>query len=151
MKFRIEIDENTKEPEIVIRCSEINDEVLALQKAVSKSNLFSQQLILFRDETEFFIPISEILFFETDERGINAHTVDNVYQTKLKLYEIEGMFPQLFMRISKSSMINVNKVNALAKTLSGYFVRFTGSIKEVYISRMYYKQLRDRLEEDRRV
>ncbi len=34
MKIRIELDENRQEPEIVIHCQELNEEILQVQKAI---------------------------------------------------------------------------------------------------------------------
>ncbi len=145
MKFKIEFDENSTETEVVIKCKELNDEVIALQKAFGKTEGVSQQLALYKDDTEYFMPVSEIIFFETEEKNVKVHTVDNVYDSKLKLYEVEEMYPQRFMRVSKSSIVNVSRIYAITRTISGCFVRFSGSIKQVYVSRMYYKDLHDRL------
>ncbi len=147
MKFQIEFDENSTEPTVVIRCKELTDEVIALQKAFGKTNGLSQQLALYKDDTEYFMPVSEIIFFETEEKNVKVHTLDNVYSTKLKLYEIEEMYPQSFMRVSKSAIINVGKIYAITRNLSGCFVQFERSVKQVYVSRMFYKELRDRLDQ----
>lgn len=145
MKFQIEFDENNIEPTVVIRCKELNDEVIALQKAFGKLEKVSQQLVLFKDDTEYYMPASEVIFFETIDKNVKVHTVDNVYSTKLKLYEIEEMFPQSFMRVSKSAIVNVGRIYAITRNLTGCFVQFERSIKQVYVSRMYYKELHDRL------
>ncbi len=145
MKFKIEFDDNSTETEVVIRCKELNDEVIALQKAFSKTEGLSQQLLLYKDDTEYFMPINEIIFFETVEKSVKVHTVDGVYDSKLKLYEVEELYPQKFMRVSKSSIVNISKIFSITRTISGCFVKFQGSIKQVYVSRMYYKDLHERL------
>ena len=145
MKFKIEFDDNSTETEVVIRCKELNDEVIALQKAFSKTEGLSQQLLLYKDDTEYFMPINEIIFFETVEKSVKVHTVDGVYDSKLKLYEVEELYPQKFMRVSKSSIVNISKIFSITRTISGCFVKFQGSIKQVYVSRMYYKDLYERL------
>lgn len=147
MKFQIEFDENSIEPTVVIRCKELNDEVIALQKAFGKVDTVKQQLTLYKDDTEYFMPASEVIFFETVEKNVRVHTIDNEYSTKLKLYEIEEMFPQTFMRVSKSAIVNVSRIYAITRNITGCFVRFERSIKQVYVSRMYYKDLHDRLNE----
>ncbi len=145
MKFKIEFDENSTEPEVIIRCKELTDEVIAMQKAFGKADGVTQQLPLYKDDTEYFMPVSEIIFFETEDKNVKVHTVDNVYDSKLKLYEIEEMFPQRYMRVSKSSIVNVSRIFSITRTISGCFVQFSGSIKQVYVSRLYYKELHDRL------
>ncbi len=149
MKFRIEIDENQIEPEIIVKCKVLSEEIIALQKALGNVNSQGQELVLFKDDTEFFMPADDVIFFETDGRLVNVHTVDNVYQTKLKLYGIEEMFPNKFMRVSKSALVNIKKIFSLTRGISGSYASFQGTVKTLYISRMYYKDLKEKLEESR--
>lgn len=149
MKFKVEIDENCIEPEVTVKCRELTPEVIALQKALTTLGGGSQTLALTKDDTEYFLSADDIIFFETDERNVSAHTVDNVYQTKYKLYELEKMFPLRFMRVSKSSIVNVNKIYSITRGISSCFIQFAGSVKQLYVSRMYYKPLHDRMDERR--
>ncbi|MCQ2537921.1 MAG: LytTR family transcriptional regulator [Lachnospiraceae bacterium] len=149
MKFKVEIDENCIEPEITVKCHELTPEVIALQKALGSLGTGTQTLALTKNDTEFFLQADDIIFFETDERTVNAHTADNVYQTKYKLYELEKMFPMKFMRVSKSAIVNIGKIYSITKGLSNCFIQFAGSVKQLYVSRMYYKPLRDRMDERR--
>ena len=45
-----------------------------------------------------------------------AHTWDDLYQVKYKLYELEEILPGHFMRVSKSTILNLQKIYALHKT-----------------------------------
>ncbi|MBO7336798.1 MAG: LytTR family transcriptional regulator [Lachnospiraceae bacterium] len=149
MKFEIEIDENCTEPVVKVRCRELTPEVIALQKALTAPGVGSQTLVLTKGDTDYFVEASNVLFFETDEGSVSVHTVDNVYRTSLRLYELEKMFPTTFMRVSKSSIVNINKIYSISKDLSGCFICFKDSVKQLYVSRMFYKPLRDRMEERR--
>ncbi len=145
MKFGIEIDENAKEPVVTVRCAELTPEIMAMQKAITSFGSGNQVLTLVKGDTEYFIDPSDVLFFETDDGSVSVHTVDNVYGTKLKLYELETMFPLSFMRVSKSAIVNTDKIFSISKGLSGCSVSFRGTVKQLYVSRMFYKPLRDRL------
>ena len=92
--------------------------------------------------------MDEILFFETDSDGINAHTRDNIYQTKYKLYELEELLPGSFMRISKSAIVNTSHIYSISRNLTASsVVAFADTHKQVYVSRYYYKPLINKLEE----
>ena len=110
MKIRIEVDETALENEVVIRCAGLTKEVQLIQQALSEIAAGNQRFIFYKGETEYYIELDEILFFETDDGMINVHTADDVYQTKLKLYELEERLPGYFMRVSKSAILNVNKI-----------------------------------------
>lgn len=110
----------------------------------------SKRFVFYRGNTEYYLALEEILFFETDGDGINARTRDNIYQTKYKLYELEDLLPGCFMRISKSSIVNTNHIYSISRNLTASsVVAFAGTHKQVYVSRYYYKPLVNKLEEKR--
>lgn len=150
MKIKIEIDESLSEDEVLIRCRGLTEQVTEIQKAVSEVVNTSKRFVFYRGNTEYYLALEEILFFETDGDGINAHTRDNIYQTKYKLYELEDLLPGCFMRISKSSIVNTNHIYSISRNLTASsVVAFAGTHKQVYVSRYYYKPLVNKLEEKR--
>lgn len=151
MKIRIEVDDGIKEDEVIIKCSQLNDDVLDIQKLLNDILLQRKELTFYKDNTEYYISLSEILFFETEQTTVSAHTVNNVYQVKYKLYELEEILPKDFMRISKSTILNINYVYSITRNLtSSSIVEFQKTHKKVYVSRHYYKLLKNRLLEKRR-
>ena len=150
MKIKIEIDENLTEDEVVIRCTGLTEEVAKVQKAVSEIVNASQKLVFYKGSTEYYLTLDEILFFETDESGISAHTRSDIYQTKYKLYELEDMLPGFFMRVSKSTILNTRHIYSINRNLTASsVVSFSDTHKQVYVSRYYYKPLISKLEEKR--
>ena len=136
MKIRIEFDEQLQEEEIIIRCSSLTEKIQKIQKTLS--------------EIEYYLNLEDILFFETGLRGIEAHTKDNIFQCKFKLYELEKILPSSFMRISKSAILNTTQVYAINRNLTASSViEFQHTHKQVYVSRNYYKPLKTKLEEMR--
>jgi len=110
----------------------------------------TQKLVFYKDATEYYLELDEILFFETDETGISAHTKKDVYQTKYKLYELEDLLPGFFMRVSKSTILNTRHIYSINRNLTASsVVAFSGTHKQVYVSRYYYKPLISKLEEKR--
>lgn len=150
MKVRIEIDENIEEDEILIRCRSVNDTVMKIQSAVSDISSESKGLIFYKNDTEYYISLNKILFFETDNGKINGHTKDDIYEVKYKLYELEEMLPGSFTRVSKSTILNINHIYSIHKNItSSSIVQFENTHKKVYVSRSYYKPLKMKLDERR--
>src|SRR5574344_2119437 len=150
MKIRIEIDENLTENEILIRGNALSDEIVQIQRALSDIVSQKQQLTFYKNETEFYLSLQDILFFETEEGCIRAHTVNDIYLVKYKLYELEKMLPRNFIRLSKSTILTVDNVYSIDRNLTASSVgQFDGSHKQVYVSRYYYKSLKISLEEKR--
>jgi len=106
---------------------------------------------LHKDDKEYYMPLESILFFETENKIIRAHTKNEMYETTYKLYELEELLPRYFMRISKSAIVNMNKVYSITKNIAASStVEFGDSHKKVYVSRNYYKMLVEKLAQMRR-
>ncbi|WP_027097989.1 LytTR family DNA-binding domain-containing protein [Clostridium paraputrificum] len=151
MKIRIEVDENIQDDEVIIRCANLNEDIQNLQSAIKDALSQKNRIIFYKDNTQFYISLDEILFFETEETSISAHTLNNVYEVKYKLYELEEILPNNFMRVSKSTILNVNYIYSITRNLtSSSLVEFKNTHKKVYVSRYYYKPLKIKLLEMRR-
>ena len=150
MKVLVEIDDNLIEDEIVIKCKNLTDEISAVQKAIKNALAPSTRIVFERDDKEYYLSLNEILFFETDEGHLNPHTKDSMYEVKRRLYELEEELPGYFVRVSKSSILNVHHILSISKNLAGASeVEFIGTPKRMYVSRNYYKMLQERLDSRR--
>lgn len=151
MKVRIEVEPGIPEPELTVKCGSIDENILKLQRYLSEldgegTDKDSKKIVFYKDDTDFFFPVDNILFFETTAGDIAAHTKDDVFYVKQKLYELEEMLPRKFLRISKSTIINTGCVYSVSKNITGASkVCFFDSNKVEYVSRNYYKVLRERL------
>ena len=145
MKIRIEVDESLGD-EIVIRCSKMDERILRMQEAVVEKEERGFHMMLRKGETEYFLPVEDILFFETEGKVIYAHTREHMLATEYKLYELEEILPGSFLRISKSAIVNLDQVYSITRSLtSSSLIEFQHSNKRAYVSRIYYKLLMERL------
>ncbi len=149
VKVRIEVDENNEE-EIVIRCQFLTPHIMKLQQMLVEDGNRSGQLVLYKGDVEYYINLSEILFFETENSLVIAHTAKDAYETRKKLYELENLLPGAFLRISKSAIVNTDKIYAINRNLTASSaIEFQGTHKQIYVSRAYYKLLKEKMEEKR--
>ena len=88
MKLRVELSEKADE-EVVIRCRSMTKEVKWLQDLLRSVIGYNTELVLHIGTSVYYVPRNEILFFETDNGRITAHTADKMYYTNYKLYELE--------------------------------------------------------------
>ena len=147
MKVRIELDPSMDEPEILIRAPRLTQELAQLQESILKQKLVP--LAFYKDRSEYFLDLADILFFETDAKQVMAHTTRNAYFVKYKLYELENLLSGQFMRVSKSTILNLDQIYAVTKSISNCQIKFHDSYKTVYVSRRYYRDLNERLKERR--
>jgi DNA-binding LytR/AlgR family response regulator len=67
---------------------------------------------------------------------------------KYRLYELEGMLPRNFVRAAKSAIVNVRKIYSVTRSLAASsLIQLTVSHKQIYVSRYYCKEFRQRLRE----
>ena len=146
-KVRIVVDPDAEES-VVIYCKSVSDDVIALEKLIVDSFSDLSEMCFERGGTEYFIPISDILFFESGEEKVVVHTSDAMYYTSLKLFEIAELLPSRFMRVSKSTVVNLMAISSVCRDVTGSCeVRFYRGNKKIYVSRMYYKLFRQNLDE----
>jgi len=148
MKVRIELDPQMDEPEMIIRAPRLTEDVARLQQLILEQKM--TPLTFYKDRSEYFVNVSEILFFETDGEKIYGHTREEAYEVRQKLYELEEILPIAFCRISKSTIVNTKQIYSIEKSFSGTStVNFYQTHKQVHVSRHYYQLLKERLKEMR--
>ena len=150
MKIRLELDDSIAENEVIIRCNALDEEIQMVQRTLADLAMKRQRFVFYKGDTEYYLPLEQILFFETEEKLIYAHTAEQMYQVKYRLYELEEFLPGHFMRVSKSTILNTNKVYSIQRNLTASsVVEFQNTHKKVFVSRYYYKPLKNKLEEKR--
>ncbi len=146
MRLIIEEDPGLQEEEVIIRCARIDNKIQNLYDLIKNNISTSQRLVFYKGDTEYYLDLADILFFETEDSTIYAHTNNKEFSVKLKLYELEQILPDSFVRVSKSAIINIKQIYSITKNLaSSSLVEFQNSHKRLYVSRRYYSELRKRI------
>jgi len=150
MKIKVDIDQTTIENEVIIRCRELSDEVLLLQKQLSEIIASKLKLEVIKRDATYYLKPDEILFLETTDLYLAVHTKNDIYSARQRLYELEESLPSSFIRISKSAIVNTTNIRSVKKNITGPSeIEFEGTVKKAYASRNYLKALMNRLEEKR--
>lgn len=150
MRIRTEIVNSLAEEEIVIRCRERTERTLQIEDAIECALRGENELMLTSGGVEYFIPKNRILFFESANGKVYAHTEDKIFTAPYRLFELEKLLPSSFVRISKSAIANVMRILSIHRELVGNGeLTFLGSEKKVYFSRAYYKLLQYKIDEMR--
>ena len=71
MKLRIEIDSELTETEIVIKAAALTDEIADLQRLLQETK--APRLIFYKGTGEYYLDLSEILFFETEGQDLRPY------------------------------------------------------------------------------
>lgn len=151
MKFRQSIKMQTKitktdrgKPELVeIHCHEVNDEVRGIIAFVKSM----QGKLTGTDNGRLYeIAVSDIFYIESVDSKAFIYTKSKVYETKQRLYELEEMLREKhFLRVSKSTLLNLMKVSAIKPALNSRFTAVLQSGEQVVINRKYVPELKKAL------
>lgn len=149
MKIHIEIiDNNIEEDEIIIRCGRVDEKIRKIQQFIIEHNSSDNKFTFYKQNKEYYFPLDEVLFFETDGEGVYAHTTNDAYRIKYRLFELEEILPRQFIRAAKSSIVNTAKIYSITRNLTASsLINFINSHKSVYVSRYYYRELRKQMDE----
>lgn len=148
MKIRIELVNDLAEDEVLIRCGQVDDKIQKIQQYILEQSLQGTKITFYKQNQEFYFPLDDILFFETEGEHIFAHTANDAYLIKYRLYELGEILPHHFVRAAKSTIVNIIQVYSITRNITASsLVQFVNSHKQVYVSRYYYQELRQRLNE----
>lgn len=144
MKIKLE-SAQLPETEVIIRGDVTGEEVVSLLQLLRKRN--SGKLLLYKDEEQYIMDAEEIVFVEVTGSKVLAHTRQETYETRLKLYELkEQLAAYPFAQISKSVIVNINCVKSIQAEFSGnYRLKLKTRSETLTISRKYFKEFKDRI------
>ncbi len=128
---------------VLIRCRAVTEEVREIESFVrSRQGRLTGTL----DSRKYEIALPELYYIESVDGKTFLYTREQVYETQQRLYELEELLrPKHFVRISKSTLLNLMKLRALRPALNGRMSAVLSSGEELIISRSYVKELKSAL------
>lgn len=143
MKITIHSDQSALETEITITCNHLTPEI---EKVISILRMMDSKLTGTKDGETHLIDISNVLYIDTVDKKTFIYTMDEVYETNLKLYELEEQLKKTdFFRANKSCIINFRQIVSLKADVDRR-IRVTLTNKEqLIVSRQYAEAVKQRL------
>lgn len=134
-----------QETEIIIRGNVGSDEVSNLLQFLGKKE--SGKILLYKEEEQFVIEREEIIYLETSGNKVSVYTETDVYESKLKLYELKEILDSFsFAQINKSTLVNINFVKSIQAEFSGnYLIKLKNRKETLTISRKYFKEFKNQI------
>lgn len=143
IKITIENIPVGSEPEIIIKWNEPDEAVLQLINSI-KAN--SKKLIGIIDSQIHIINPKDVFYFEAVDKKIFIYCKEKVFESKLRLYEIEEEYENWdFFRASKSTIINITKIKSISPLFYGKFQALLQNGENIIISRQYVPVLKKKL------
>lgn len=143
MKITITEPGEGEEDEIIVRCRHMDQKLLKLIYAVKAGR---EKITALQDGNYFQVAPEEIYYFEAVDNKVFLYLEKEVYETRMKLYELQEIFQGTdFFRASKSCIVNLSKVKRLSPAFNGRFEALMQNGERVIISRQYVPVLKQKL------
>ncbi len=99
-----------------------------------------------KDDQQFFIDVSDIIYIESMGHDILLHTKDVTYTSSERLKNLETILdPDKYLRVSNSVIVNIKQVKRIESSLMQKFILHMTNGSKVDVTRSYYYIFRDRL------
>lgn len=127
-------------PVVRIQCSTITPEV---ERAAKLLRAMDKQLIGRREGKTFIVPLKEVLYLETVEGHCFFYTKSAVYESQLRLHELEEELSGFsFLRISRTVLINLKEVSSIKTEINHHLLLTLSSGEKIMVSRQYAEELK---------
>ena len=145
MNISIHTDESAGDTEIRIICRALTPEI---ERVLATLRILNQQLMVSCGEESVILDVSGIIYIESVDRKTFVYTKDAVYESKLKLYEIEARLCESgFIRANKSCLIQIRQIKSLRSDIDRRIRVTFESGEQILVSRQYADELKKRLGE----
>ncbi len=143
LKITINVDENVKDIEITVSCGKLTPEI---EKLLATLRILDKQLMAVKEGEVYLLDVSKVIFLESVDRKTFVYTGDEVYESSLKLYELEQQLVEYgFFRASKSCLIQLQYIRSLKADLNRRIKVTLENGEQIIVSRQYAEELKRKL------
>lgn len=146
MKVECKISAAYKEPYAVLHIHTMTQTIAEMISMLEKETIDSLTLIATKESKTYFIKPEDITLIHTEGREIVCYdNKKNKYLLDKPLYELEHILDSHFIRISKSTIINISQINHVKASFNGTMELVMKNGITDYISRSFRKIFKERL------
>ncbi len=143
MKIIVDEDQSLDHVEVIFRTPRIDADVI---EAISRLRLFDQKLTGQAEGVTHIVSAKDVLYFESVDKKTFFYTADKVFETQMRLYEIEDKLANCgFVRIGKSIVVNLKEVASLKSDVAGKMIATLSNGERAVISRAYTPLIKQKL------
>ncbi len=140
MRLILRERQDLEHPEVIIEYRELTDGVKRVSAFVRSVD---QSISCKREGKEFSIPLSDVFYIESVDKKTFVYGETEVYQTRLRLAELEKMLSHAgFVRVSKSVILNIEKLRGVKNLANSRLEAFLSNNERICVSRKYLKEIR---------
>ena len=145
MKVNLFVSRDIEDPYADIHTNELTDNITRAM-SILESDDSSEMLAVKKGSDIALLEFSDVFMFRVEDKQVKVYTEDSEYQIKKPLYQVEENLTSDFVRISKTTIVNLKKVERVAPSLKGMmFIQLKNGLKD-NISRKYLPDFKQALD-----
>ena len=145
MKITLNQDPSFPEPEVIINCPQADEDILRL---VAMLRIYQRKLLGVLNGEQHLLDVKDILYIDTTDKKTFLYTETAVYESALRLYELEDGLRELdFLRAGRSVIVYFRNLKSIRPELGGRMLVTLDNGEQVYVSRQYAGELKEKLRE----
>ena len=142
MRVRFEQVDGKEKEQALIRATEKTADIISAMDLLENG---SGGITVIRDRSTFFCKLTQIYYIESVDKRTYIYTKGDCYESRDRLYELEEKLGIYYVRISKSMIVNLRKIQNVSSEPGGRMVAVLLNGERVIISRSYVKEIKRRL------
>ena len=95
----------------------MTEELHKIQEAFASGHTETKRLVLYQGDLECYVDVLVFFFISSVCSKVHAHKREEIYETNQRLYELEEILPNQFLRVSISTIANVAEIYSLQKSI----------------------------------
>ena len=111
MKITINVEPSATETSLLVTCKELTPQV---EKLLAAIRILDKQITATKGDSVCLIDLADVFYIEALERKTFIYTDKEVFDSEMKLYELEAALAQYnFIRVSKNTICSLSKIKSL--------------------------------------
>ena len=139
MKITINVEPSAAETSLLVTCKELTPQV---EKLLAAIRILDKQITAKKEDAVFLIDLADIFYIEALERRTFIYTDKDVFDSEMRLYELEAALAQYdFVRVSKNTICSLRKIKSLKSEVDRKIKITMENGYQIIASRMYADDL----------
>ena len=128
---------------MLVICKELTPQV---EKLLAAIRILDKQITANKGDSVCLIDLADVFYIEALERKTFIYTDKDVFDSDMKLYELEAALAQYdFIRVSKNTICSLRKIKSLKSEVDRKIKITMENGYQIIASRMYADELRKKL------
>ena len=145
MKVNLFVSRDIEEPHADIHTNELTDNITKAMSILESDD--TNEILAVKNGSDItLLEFNDVFMLRVENKQVKVYAENNEYLIRKPLYQVEESLSGDFVRISKTTIVNLKKIKRVAPSLKGMmFIELKNGLKD-NISRKYLPDFKNALD-----